>query len=97
MTTPHKIVGMSWEGFVLENLLSVTPPQAQTGFYRTARGAEVDLVLNLGGRGGIWAIEIKHGLTPKPKRGFYQALEDIQPDKAFFVYSGTETYPCPKE
>ncbi|MFN5608715.1 MAG: BRO family protein, partial [Holosporales bacterium] len=78
----HPIVGMSWEGFVLENLLSVTPPQAQTGFYRTARGAEVDLVLNLGGRGGIWAIEIKHGLTPKPKRGFYQALEDIQPDKA---------------
>ena len=41
----HPVVGMSWEGFVLETLLSVLPWRASVFFYRTAAGAEIDLVL----------------------------------------------------
>ena len=89
----HPVAGASWEGFVLESLLASAPERAQASFYRTAAGAEMDLVLQLGGKRGLWAIEIKRGLTAKPERGFHHALEDLKPSKAFVVYSGGERYP----
>ena len=89
----HPVVGTSWEGFVIENLLSAAPERTQASFYRTAAGAEVDLILDLGGKHGLWAIEIKQSLRIKPERGFYHALEDLKPNKAFVVYGGEERYP----
>ena len=89
----HPVVGASWEGFVIETLLSVVPHRTFASFYRTATGAEMDLVLDMGARNGIWAIEIKRGTAPKVERGFCQALEDIQPDRAFIVFGGQERYP----
>lgn len=89
----HPVVGASWEGFVIENLLSVAPDRTQASFYRTAAGAEIDLVLVLPGRAGRWAIEIKRALSAKPSKGFYQACEDIQPARSFVVYAGAERYP----
>jgi uncharacterized protein len=88
----HPVAGASWEGFVLESLLASAPERAQASFYRTAAGAEMDLVLQLGGKRGLWAIEIKRGLTAKPERGFHHALEDLKPSRAFVVYSGGERY-----
>ena len=87
----HPSAGASWEGFVIENLLSVAPPRTLATFYRTAAGAEVDLILELP-KGEKWAVEVKLGMAPKPSRGFYQALEDIQPTRSFTVYSGVERY-----
>ena len=89
----HPVVGGSWEGFVIENLLSDLPPRTQPNFYRTAGGAEIDLVLEFPGKSEIWAIEIKRALSAKPKKGFYQACEDIQPNKSFVVYAGEKRYP----
>jgi predicted AAA+ superfamily ATPase len=89
----HPVVGKSWEGFVIESLLAVAPERVQASFYGTAAGAEIDLVLQLGGQDGLWAIEIKRGLRARPERGFYNSLEDLQPKKAFVVYSGRERYP----
>ena len=89
----HPAVGASWEGFVLETLLAHAPRRASASFYRTAMGAEIDLVLELGGDEGVWAIEIKRGSTAKLERGFYQALEDIKPQRAFAVHSGPDRYP----
>ena len=89
----HPVVGTSWEGFVIENLLSDLPYRTQFNFYRTAAGAEVDLVLEFPGKSGIWAIDIKRALSAKPKKGFYHACEDIQPHKSFVVYAGDERYP----
>ncbi len=88
----HPIVGMSWEGHVLENLLRVAPERSRAHFYRTATGVEIDLVLELPGN-QLWAIEIKRTSAPKLDRGIRQALEDLQPDRAFIVYSGRERYP----
>ena len=88
----HPVAGGSWEGFVVENLLSVAPERTAASFYRTAAGAEVDLVLELPGI-GRWAIEIKRGLAPRLDRGFHQAREDIEPDRSFVVYSGGGRYP----
>lgn len=39
----HPVVGGSWEGFVIENIMSVAPARMQPYFYRSAGGAEVDL------------------------------------------------------
>ncbi len=88
----HPVFGTSWEGFVIENLLNVAPDRTAASFYRTSAGAEIDLVLQLPG-GEIWAIEIKSGLAPRLEKGFYNALEDIKPDRSFVVYAGFERYP----
>lgn len=88
----HPVVGASWEGLVIETLLAVAPYRTEASFYRTATGVELDLVLEMGAK-GLWAIEIKRTTAPKLERGFYQALEDIQPDRTFVVYGGKERYP----
>ena len=88
----HPVAGMSWEGFVLENLLAAAPEHVRAAFYRTAAGAEIDLVLELGGCAGIWAVEVKKNSAPKLERGFHSALEDLQPDHAFVVYTGSDRY-----
>ena len=88
----HPVVGPSWEGFVIENLLAVAPERTLASFYRTSAGAEIDFVLDLP-KGERWAIEIKRGLTPKPERGFHVACEDLQPARRFVVYSGDARFP----
>ena len=89
----HPVAGASWEGFVIETLLRVAPAFTDAGFYRTSAGAEIDLVLDLPGSHGRWAIEVKHGLAPTLTRGFYHARDDLAVDRAFVVYSGQERYP----
>ena len=88
----HPVVGMSWEGFVIENLLAAAPPLTIPSFYRTAGGAEIDLLLEIPGH-GTWAIEIKRSESARPEKGFYYACEDVKPKKRFLVTSGTDRYP----
>ena len=87
----HPIVGASWEGFVIENVLNVAPRTAQAFFYRTTVGAEIDLILQLP-QDEVWAIEIKRTSAPKVERGFHEACNDIQPTRKFIVYNGDETF-----
>ncbi len=92
----HPVVGASWEGFVIENLLSSAPPGVQGHFYRTSGGAEIDLVLAWPD-GRLWAVEIKRSLSPRPERGFHSACADLGPERRFVVYPGRETYPVAGE
>ncbi len=89
----HPIVGASWEGFVIENLISSAPQGTRASFYRTSAGAEVDIVLELPGSRAPWAIEIKRGLSGALGRGFRNAVEDIRPECCFVVTAGTDRYP----
>lgn len=93
----HPVVGASWEGFVIENLLAVAPPRTMASFYRTSAGAEIDLLLELPGAEGPWAIEIKRGLSARPGKGFHHACGDIRPERAFLVHSGEERYPVTED
>lgn len=86
----HPVVGNSWEGFVIENILSVAPLYTDAYFYRTAAGAEIDLVLSINDR--LIAIEIKQSRAPKLKKGFYQACKDIQPESKWLIHSGKDKY-----
>ena len=88
----HPVTGGSWEGFVIENLLSGIPARASAGFYRTAGGAEIDLVLDLGG-GELWAIEIKRSTAPSLSRGFHSACDDLRPARRFVVHPGDDDFP----
>lgn len=86
----HPVVGGSWEGLVIENLIGLAV-DAEPSFYRTSGGAEIDLVLSWRD-GREWAIEVKRTLSPKLERGMRSALEDIQPDRSFVVYPGSERF-----
>lgn len=87
----HPVVGSSWEGFVIETLLNAAPVNTSAGFYRTGNGAEIDLVMNIPGQ-GVWAIEIKRGQNTPPRRGFYSACQDIEPQQRYVVYPAGEAY-----
>jgi len=91
----HPVIGMSWEGFVLENIINHLPWRSTPFFYRTAKGAEIDLIVE-NGDGTVWAIEIKRSLSAKVRKGFYTAYDDIKPDRAFVVHSGDDRYPLSK-
>jgi uncharacterized protein len=88
----HPVAGASWEGFALENILSVLPEGATSWFYRTAAGAEIDLVIEQGVRQRV-AIEIKRSLAPSVSKGFHVGCEDITATRRYIVYPGTEQYP----
>ncbi len=79
----HPIAGVSWEGFVIEQIAAALPPDAVLGYYRTAVGAELDLVAQV--QGQTLAFEIKLSSAPKPARGFWQALQDVKPERTFVV------------
>lgn len=87
----HPVTGGSWEGFIVENLLSAARERIGASFYRTSAGAEIDLVLEMPG-GELWAVEIKRGLAPALGKGFHNACEDLKPARRFIVYSGNERY-----
>jgi predicted AAA+ superfamily ATPase len=91
----HPVAGASWEGFVVEQVAAALPPGAQMGFYRTAAGAELDLVVELGQR--KIGIEIKFSAAPKPARGFWQSLRDLAIDEAFVVAPVARRYPLAPE
>jgi hypothetical protein len=68
----HPVAGSSWEGFVVEQVAAALPVGGQIGFYCTAAGAELDLVVE--SPAGRTGIEIKCSASPKPTKGFWQAL-----------------------
>ncbi len=88
----HPVVGASWEGMIIENILDMCPPRARPTFYRSASGAEIDLVIEFGAK-ERWAIEIKRSISnPGPSKGFYIGCEDIKASRQFVLYPGAERF-----
>ena len=92
----HPVVGGSWEGFVIENIVGALPRRASWGYYRTAGGAEIDLVVDMGA-GEIWAMEIKRSTAPSVSKGFHSACEDLKPKRKLVVHGGDESFPLAKD
>lgn len=86
----HPIVGMSYEGFVIENLITALAGSGRISFYRTVAGAEIDLVIERGQ--DIIAIEIKRTSTPKLTPGFLNGCIDIKATLRYFVYPGDKQF-----
>lgn len=88
----HPVVGPSYEGFVIENLIQCAGPRWRPYFYRTHDGAEIDLLLERGGQPEI-AIEIKRSSAPTLDKGFGMACDDLKISQRYVVYPGHESYP----
>lgn len=88
----HPVAGGSWEGFCIENLISVAPRGTEASFYRSSAGAEIDIVLKLPG-GELWTIEVKHTTSPRVSRGFHIASDDLGSAHRILVYAGDKDVP----
>ena len=86
----HPALGPSWEALVLENVIAAAPGW-EPFFYRTANGAEIDLVLERG-RQKI-AVECKASAVPRVTRGFWSAIEDLGVQKAWVIAPVKDAYP----
>jgi predicted AAA+ superfamily ATPase len=88
----HPMMGNSWEGFVVEQIIGILPENWDFYFYRSNAGAEIDLILIESHENPI-AVEIKYSSAPKVSRGFWNAYEDTNCKKGYVVYPGKDSYP----
>lgn len=87
----HPASGSSWEGFVVEQICAQLPAETPTHFYRTAAGAELDLVMTHQGR--LVGVEAKLSSAPTVTKGFWQACEDLGVHEAWVVAPVREGWP----
>ncbi|MCX5803716.1 MAG: ATP-binding protein [Proteobacteria bacterium] len=85
----HPVFGASWEGFALENILAELAGW-KSFFYRTSSGNEIDLIL-IRGRKKI-AVEFKSSKAPTVTKGLWNALEDMNIQKAWIIAPVDESY-----
>ncbi|NLI30768.1 MAG: ATP-binding protein [Nitrospiraceae bacterium] len=86
------LLGASWESFCVEQIARQLPAGQPLWFYRTAAGAEVDLVLpDINNK--LVAVEVKYSSAPKIGRSFWNAFADLSCKRGFVVYPGADTYP----
>jgi predicted AAA+ superfamily ATPase len=88
----HPVVGGSWEGFCIENLIAAAPRGTEASFYRSSAGAEIDLILKLPDH-RLWAIEVKRTTAPKVTRGFHIAADDLAVAERLLVYAEDREVP----
>ncbi|TVQ89108.1 MAG: ATP-binding protein [Bacteroidetes bacterium] len=92
----HPVIGASWEGFVIENIINQLDNSWNYSYYRTATQAEIDLVLHTPDN-EIWAVEIKRTAAPKLTRGFYEACKDVKATHKWVISANKDRYPLPHE
>ena len=80
----HPSVGYSWEGYVIEQIVSTLPRTVQPFYYRTHNGSEIDLVLVKGIK-PVATIEIKNTLSPTISRGMLESIKDLKAKNNFIV------------
>ena len=91
----HPVAGASWEGFVIENLIAAAGERRTPYYYRTADGAEVDLLFERAGRVEMM-IEIKRSTAPELSKGFRSAQDVLRPKEAYLLHGGSDTWPIGK-
>lgn len=87
----HPLVGAAWEGLIIEQIAAQAPPGAELNYFRTAAGAELDLVLTTGS--SRQAFECKYTRNPKPTKGFWQAIRDLEISQGWIVAPVERRYP----
>lgn len=86
------LIGASWEGYVIEQIIQSMPATVSPFFYRTHNGAELDLLLVKRNKPHI-AIEVKVNNSAHPSRGFYESLETLKPAKSFVITPYGDGFP----
>jgi uncharacterized protein len=86
----HPKLGASWEGFVIEQVLS-SEPYDEAWFWATHQGAEIDLLLRRGDR--LFGVECKRADAPRSTRSIRNALVDLGLERVAVIYPGAKRYP----
>jgi predicted AAA+ superfamily ATPase len=79
----NPVYGASWEGYVIETICAFLKSSVESSFYRSAQGAELDLVLRSADT--CYAFECKASKAPSVTKGFWSAIEDVQPEHTWIV------------
>ncbi len=87
----HPQLGFSWEGFVIEQILTLTNKEDEAYFYKTHSGAELDLLILQ--KGKKYGFEIKFQDAPRLSKSMHQVCTDLELEKLWVIYPGKETYP----
>lgn len=80
----HPLLGNMWEGYVIENIINTLGEEYQYYFYRTADGAECDLII-FKGLTCVAAIDAKYNPEPKRTKSMTTVMLDLKPQQAFFI------------
>ncbi len=91
----HPARGMSWEAFIVEQLLSAfqrVVPESRAYFWRTAQGEEVDLLMDLGKRQVPFEIKLQSSPRAEDARGLRRCMDDLKLPRGYVVYPGPESY-----
>jgi len=89
----HPKLGASWEGFVLEQIITITRSR-DVYFWKTQAGAELDLLMF--SKGKAIGYEIKYADAPKTTKSMRTAIADLDLTHLFVVYPGAKTYKLDK-
>ncbi len=87
----HPGAGASWEGFVIEQIITSLPVNISAYYYRTHHGAEADLILVKGIKPQA-AIEIKLSNSPFISKGFYECIADLKTNRNFVITPNSDDY-----
>ncbi|MDD3876364.1 MAG: ATP-binding protein [Bacteroidales bacterium] len=89
----NQLVGFSWEGFCIEQIIGNLSEAFTWYFYRTQDQAECDLVLCKGDKPLI-CIEFKLSLQPKRSKGFTNVINDLKTNENYIIIPEcSEAYP----
>jgi predicted AAA+ superfamily ATPase len=86
----HPKVGASWEGYAIEQILSILHP-AEAYFWATHSAAELDLLFFANGK--RYGIEIKFSEAPEVTHSMFTALQDLELEHLWVIYPGEQNYP----
>jgi len=87
----HPVRGASWETFVIEDVLrreAIANPGSQAFFWRTAAGAEADLVIERGALRIVVEVKTAFGGSGRQVRVLRDALADIGAARGWIVDQG---------
>jgi len=90
----HPILGASWEGFVIEQLIAAAGPSRAPFYFRTSSGTEADLVFERAGKVEM-VIEIKLSTAPVASKGLHEVREALKPKATYLVHGGADEWPMP--
>lgn len=90
----HPQVGFSWEGFLLEQILSLTEAERDAYYYKTHAGAELDLLLLKNGK--RYGFEFKLADAPGSSKSMHSVAHDLKLDHLWIIYPGNISYPIGK-
>jgi uncharacterized protein len=90
----HPKVGASWEGFVIEQILSLLRPN-EAYFWATHSGTELDLLVFH--KGKRFGVEVKFSEAPEITRSMHIALQDLKLAHLWTIYPGIHIYPASED